>query len=129
MNIRASSLRTQEYHLFFEAPHQKSIFVPLTRAKTALSRRLQPKRLVVAAAETLNLSKYLDRYPRQLSDGQRQRVAMARALVRDPSIFLMDEPLSHLGAQLRLKMRAEMKSLHIRVGNTKFMSRMTKLKP
>ncbi len=70
------------------------------------------------AARILNLSAYLDRFPRQLSGGQRQRVAMGRAIVRDPSVFLFDEPLSNLDAKLRVQMRAEIKSLHQRLKTT-----------
>ncbi|MBC8923375.1 sugar ABC transporter ATP-binding protein, partial [Escherichia coli] len=50
--------------------------------------------------------------------GQRQRVAMGRALARDPSLFLFDEPLSNLDAKLRIEMRAEIKLLHQRLGTT-----------
>ena len=60
----------------------------------------------------------LDRLPKQLSGGQRQRVAMGRAIVRDPEAFLFDEPLSNLDAKLRVKMRAEIKKLHQRLGKT-----------
>jgi len=60
----------------------------------------------------------LERKPSQLSGGQRQRVAMGRAIVRDPDVFLFDEPLSNLDAKLRVKMRAEIKSLHQRLGST-----------
>jgi multiple sugar transport system ATP-binding protein len=70
------------------------------------------------AAETLNLTAYLDRYPRQLSGGQRQRVAMGRAIVRDPEVFLFDEPLSNLDAKLRVQMRTEIKELHQRLQTT-----------
>ena len=73
---------------------------------------------VADAAETLNLTPYLDRYPRQLSGGQRQRVAMGRAIVRDPEVFLFDEPLSNLDAKLRVQMRVEIKSLHQRLHAT-----------
>ena len=57
------------------------------------------------AAEILDLTRYLDRYPKQLSGGQRQRVAMGRAIVRDPQVFLFDEPLSNLDAKLRVTMK------------------------
>ncbi len=70
------------------------------------------------AADILNISELLDRYPRQLSGGQRQRVAMGRTIVRDPQVFLFDEPLSNLDAKLRVQMRAEIKELHHRLGTT-----------
>jgi multiple sugar transport system ATP-binding protein len=70
------------------------------------------------AAEMLSISGLLDRKPRQLSGGQRQRVAIGRALVRDARLFLFDEPLSNLDAQLRDGMRAEIKRLHQELGKT-----------
>ena len=70
------------------------------------------KRLVLAAAKTMEIELLLDRKPRALSGGQRQRVALARAIVRDPGVFLLDEPLSNLDAQLRVVMRTELKRLH-----------------
>ena len=57
-------------------------------------------------------SALLERFPRQLSGGQRQRVAIGRAIVRDARLFLFDEPLSNLDAQLRDEMRSEIKRLH-----------------
>ncbi|MCT8973084.1 ABC transporter ATP-binding protein [Microbaculum marinisediminis] len=76
------------------------------------------RRKVEEAAKILNLTDYLDRYPRQLSGGQRQRVAMGRAIVRDPQVFLFDEPLSNLDAKLRVQMRTEIKELHQRLKST-----------
>jgi multiple sugar transport system ATP-binding protein len=73
---------------------------------------------VRAAAASLNIEELLDRYPRQLSGGQRQRVAMGRAIVRDPKVFLFDEPLSNLDAELRVRMRAEIRELHSRLNAT-----------
>ncbi|MER9643253.1 sn-glycerol-3-phosphate ABC transporter ATP-binding protein UgpC [Mesorhizobium sp. M0239] len=76
------------------------------------------KQKVGWAASVLNLTPYLERYPRQLSGGQRQRVAMGRAIVRDPTVFLFDEPLSNLDAKLRVQMRTEIKELHQRLKTT-----------
>ena len=67
---------------------------------------------VKETAERLNISRFLLRRPRQLSGGEQQRVALGRALVRRPKLFLMDEPLSNLDAKLRLVMRAELRRLH-----------------
>lgn len=69
-------------------------------------------------AGILGIDKLLNRYPRALSGGQRQRVAMGRAMVRNPQVFLFDEPLSNLDAQLRMELRAEIKSLHQRFRTT-----------
>ncbi len=67
---------------------------------------------VEEAAETLDIKDLLDRKPEAMSGGERQRVALGRAIVRDPDTFLMDEPLSNLDAKLRIKMRAELARLH-----------------
>ncbi|MHC2419854.1 multiple sugar transport system ATP-binding protein [Sinorhizobium meliloti] len=64
-------------------------------------------------AASLELDRVLERFPAQLSGGQQQRVAIGRALVREPRIFLFDEPFSNLDASLRVKMRAEVKQLHV----------------
>ena len=73
---------------------------------------------VEKVAASLELSTMLDRLPAQLSGGQQQRVAIGRALVREPRTFLFDEPFSNLDASLRMKMRAEVKELHQRLGVT-----------
>lgn len=73
---------------------------------------------VKEAAQMLQIEPLLDRKPGQLSGGQRQRVAIGRTVVREPKIFLFDEPLSNLDAELRVAMRAEIAALHRRLGNT-----------
>jgi multiple sugar transport system ATP-binding protein len=70
------------------------------------------------AADMLGIAPLLQRKPRELSGGQRQRVAIGRAIVRDADLFLFDEPLSNLDAQLRDGMRAEIKRLHQELGKT-----------
>ena len=70
------------------------------------------------AAEMLGIGPLLKRLPRELSGGQRQRVAIGRAIVRDARLFLFDEPLSNLDAQLRDDMRVEIKRLHQDLGRT-----------
>lgn len=75
-------------------------------------------RRVREAAEALDIEDLLDRRPKALSGGQRQRVAIGRAFVRDPKVFLMDEPLSNLDAKLRNQMRAEIIKLRQKIDTT-----------
>ena len=70
-------------------------------------------------AEILGLKDLLHAgLPKQLSGGQSQRVALGRAIVRQPAVFLMDEPLSNLDAKLRVQMRAEIKKIHATLQTT-----------
>lgn len=73
---------------------------------------------VRAAAELVGCAELLERRPHELSGGERQRVALARSLVREPDVFLLDEPLSNLDPQVRAQMRGEIRRLHDRVGAT-----------
>ena len=73
---------------------------------------------VKAAAEILGITDYLSRKPKALSGGQRQRVALGRTIVREPKVFLLDEPLSNLDAKLRASMRTEISKLHTRLATT-----------
>ncbi len=76
------------------------------------------KKRVQEVSSMLGIEMLLNRKPRELSGGQRQRAAMGRAIVREPKLFLMDEPLSNLDAQFRVQMRAELRKLHERIGAT-----------
>ena len=73
---------------------------------------------IYEASQILQLEDYLDRKPSQLSGGQRQRVAIGRSIVKDPKVFLFDEPLSNLDAKLRVQMRVELEALHRQLGAT-----------
>ncbi len=70
------------------------------------------KEKITSIAKTLKIEDLLDRTPNKISGGQKQRVSIARAIVREPNIFLMDEPLSSLDVSLRNEMREELKRLH-----------------
>ena len=98
----------QNYGLYPHMTVERNIGYPL---KLRGMRAEEMARAVAQAAQRVELMPYLQRLPRELSGGQRQRVALARSIVRKPSIFLMDEPLSNLDAKLRVAMRAEIKHL------------------
>ena len=76
------------------------------------------KEKVAEASRILKLDEYLGRKPAALSGGQRQRVSIGRAIVRGPEVFLFDEPLSNLDAELRVEMRVEIARLHKEIGAT-----------
>jgi multiple sugar transport system ATP-binding protein len=99
-------------------PHKsvyENIAFPLRMAKVP---RSEIDRRVRAAADLMRIAELLNRRPHELSGGQRQRVALGRAAIRDPSVFLFDEPLSALDAKLRSDMRLEIKKLHERLSST-----------
>src|SRR5580700_7122497 len=76
------------------------------------------KKRVTDAAGILGIEELLDRKPKALSGGQRRRVAVGRAIVRQPKVFLFDEPLSNLDAKMRVQMRTEITKLHQRLQAT-----------
>ncbi len=87
-----------------------------------LKLRRYPKQEIIQrvndAADILGIKHLLNRRPREISGGERQRVAVGRAIVRKPKVFLFDEPLSNLDAKLRVQMRTEIHKLHIRLQTT-----------
>jgi len=105
----------QSYALYPHMSVRQNLGYGLKVRRTA---KAEVRKRVDEVARMLHLDELLDRRPAQLSGGQRQRVAMGRAVIREPKAFLMDEPLSNLDAKLRVTMRAELSSLHGRLGAT-----------
>ncbi len=105
----------QDYALYPHMTVRGNLDFPLRMAGMD---REQRRRRVEDAAGLLGLGEVLDRLPRQLSGGQAQRAAMGRAIVRDPALFCMDEPLSNLDAKLRSEVRGEIAELQQRLGTT-----------
>jgi ABC-type sugar transport system ATPase subunit len=113
--VRDVAMVFQSYALYPHLSVSQNIGFPLKAQKTPHAEREQRVR---AVADQLELTEQLGRRPEQLSGGQAQRVALGRAIVREPRVFLMDEPLSNLDAKLRIQLRVELKRLHRRLGIT-----------
>jgi multiple sugar transport system ATP-binding protein len=105
----------QDYGLYPHLSVFENIAFPLRLRKVEAA---ELKRRVSEVAERLHLTRLLARKPAQVSGGEKQRVALGRALVRQPRVFLMDEPLSNLDAKLRIIMRTEIKRLVSDLGIT-----------
>jgi multiple sugar transport system ATP-binding protein len=112
---RNTAMVFQSYALYPHMTVFKNIAFPLEARKIS---RAEIKERVERTAELLGIASLLERKPRALSGGQMQRVAIGRAIVRNPKVFLMDEPLSNLDAKLRVSMRAELKRLQKELGVT-----------
>ncbi len=109
----------QYYTLYPHYTVRQNLEFPL-KSKLRNFSRQEIEQRVRHAAQTLHISHLLDRQATHLSGGEMQRVAIGRAIVRNPKVFLMDEPLSNLDAKLREGMRAELAHLHIDLGATFF---------
>ncbi len=105
----------QDYALYPQMTVEQNMAFGLKMRKLP---RAEIDRRVHRAAEMLGLEDLLQRKPRALSGGQRQRAALGRAIVREPQVFLMDEPLSNLDAKLRVQTRSEIKRLQEQLGTT-----------
>lgn len=105
----------QNYSLYPHMNVYDNIAFPLKMRKVQKDKISES---VQKIAKLLDIDNLLERKPKEISGGQMQRVALGRALVREPKIFLMDEPLSNLDAKLRTEMRVEIKKLQEKVGIT-----------
>ena len=112
---RGVSMVFQSYALFPHLNVKENIQFGLKVRKVPSEER---EKKVAEAAQVVGLTELLDRKPANLSGGQRQRVALARSIVSDQSVCLMDEPLSNLDSKLRAEMRDEIRDLQKRLGLT-----------
>lgn len=107
---RNVAMAFESYALYPHYTVRRNLEFPLQAPGRNMSQSEITQR-VESVAQLLNIHMLLDRLPRMLSNGQKQRVALGRAMVREPEVLLLDEPISHLDAQLRHRMRAEFKAL------------------
>jgi multiple sugar transport system ATP-binding protein len=114
---RDVALVLQQYSLYPRLTVRGNLEFPL-RAKIRKFTEDEIRARVEKAARTLQITGLLDRKVEKLSGGEMQRVSIGRAIVREPQVFLMDEPLSALDAKLRESLRVELKALHNNLGAT-----------
>ncbi len=107
----------ESYALYPHFTVRNNLAFPLRSPRYRLPEKEIESR-IERVAKVLNVEGLLDRFPRQLSQGQRQRVSLGRALVREPRMFLFDEPISHLDAKLRNAMRRELKRMRMSMQQT-----------
>jgi multiple sugar transport system ATP-binding protein len=108
---RNVAMAFESYALYPQKTVSENLASPLKSGRTGKYTESQRKERIDQVTTTLGINQLLNRFPRELSNGQRQRVALGRVLVRPADIYLLDEPLSHLDAKLRAAMRAELKQL------------------
>ena len=114
---RDVALVLQQYSLYPRLTVRQNLAFPLRSRVRQMSDADIEKRIEYAS-RTLRISHLLDRKTDRLSGGEMQRVSIGRAIVREPQVFLMDEPLSALDAKLRESLRSELKDLQMRLGAT-----------
>ena len=114
---RNVSMVFENYALYPHMPVYDNIASPM-RSPLYKKDEEHIKKEVYRVASLMKIDHLMERLPSQLSNGQRQRVALGRCLVREPKVFLMDEPLAHLDAKLRHFMRAELKEMQASFNTT-----------
>jgi multiple sugar transport system ATP-binding protein len=108
---RNVAMAFESYALYPQKTVFENLASPLKSGRTGNYSAQDQKQRIDLVTTTLGINPLLKRFPRELSNGQRQRVALGRVLVREADVYLLDEPLSHLDAKLRAAMRAELKQL------------------
>src|SRR5690625_2939961 len=108
---RNVAMAFESYALYPQKTVFENLASPLRSGRSGHYDRPTEQQRIDAVTTTLGINHLLQRFPRELSNGQRQRVALGRVLVRPADVYLLDEPLSHLDAKLRAAMRAELKQL------------------
>lgn len=114
-NRRKVGMVFQDYALFPHLTVEQNLFYGLNLTRPSKEQKAQNEQIVKTTARNLDIESLMNRFPSELSGGQQQRVALGRVLVLQPKILLMDEPLSSLDTNLRLKVREELKEIQQRL--------------
>ena len=112
---RNTSMVFEDYALYPTFSVYENIASPLRVRKVAPQ---EVDTRIKKIAKLLGIDEHLEKLPSQISGGQKQRTALARCLIRDADIYLLDEPIAHLDAKLRHRMRGEFKRIHKDLGKT-----------
>lgn len=108
---RNIAMAFESYALYPNKTVAENLASPLKSGRTGHYNSEQIRERIDTVTTTLGINHLLDRFPKEVSNGQRQRTALGRVLVRPADVYLLDEPLSHLDAKLRASMRAELKAI------------------
>jgi len=108
---RNMAMAFESYALYPDKTVAENLASPLKSGRTGHYSHEEREARIAQVTKTLGINQLLDRLPKELSNGQRQRTALGRVLVRPADVYLLDEPLSHLDAKLRATMRAELKAI------------------